>query len=80
MGSQFSSLLLWSGIVLSLALLKEVRMLRYRLFVSCFIKGMRKHGKFKISMSNPRSRKVLLTSTENGRELMSMRTMRLGVL
>ena len=44
--------------------------LRYHLFVSCVINGMRKRGEFKISLSNLKGRKILLNSSESARELM----------
>ena len=44
--------------------------LRYHLFVSRVIKGMRKRGEFKISLSNLKDRKILLNSSESTRESM----------
>ena len=44
--------------------------LRYHLFVSCVINGMRKRGEFKISLSNLKGRKILLNSSESARESM----------
>ena len=43
---------------------------RYHLFVSCVIKEMRKRGEFKMSLSHPRGRKVLLNSNASGGESM----------
>ena len=43
--------------------------LRYHLFVSCVIKGTRKRGEFKISLSNLKGRKIILNSSESTREL-----------
>ena len=58
-----------------LILLKEVRKWsetweRYHVFVSYVIKGMRKRGEFKISLSHPRGWKILLNSTTSDRKSM----------
>ena len=44
--------------------------LRYHLFISCVIKGMRKRGEFKIALSNLKDKKILLDSSESAREWM----------
>ena len=44
--------------------------LRYHLFVSRVIKGMRKRGEFKISLFNLKGRKILLNSSESARKSM----------
>ena len=44
--------------------------LRYHVFVSLVIKGMRKRGEFKISLSNLKGRKILLNSSGSTKESM----------
>ena len=44
--------------------------LRYHLFISCVINGMRKRGEFKIALSNLKDKKILLDSSESAREWM----------
>ena len=44
--------------------------LKYHLFVSRVIEGMRKRGEFKISLSNLKGRNILLNSSESATELM----------
>ena len=49
----------------------QVIRVRSRFFFFLFlalIKGMRKHGKFKISLSKPRSGKILFNSITSGKE------------
>ena len=53
---------------------------RYHVFVSCVIEGMKKRGEFKISLSNPRDGKILLNSTASCRESMSGRGAGKGML